>query len=228
MSDPHGEAIEDYSRDGHASDLILHTSYGETEMMPVAAFFSGPDNFSDIESLALDQCDDPTLDAGAGAGGHSLELQSRGSRVVALDASRGCCRVMRRRGVHEVVHGSLLEQTGRYSTLLMLMNGLGLARSLEALPAFLRHCASLLEPGGQIVFDSSDVVYLYEDGLPRPPGYYGDLAYCYEYKGARGDWFPWVYVDPDSLFDVCRALGLHLDVLLSEELGQYLGRIRGF
>ena len=48
------------------------------------------------------------------------------------------------------------------------MNGLGLAGKLDGLPYFFRHCEKLLNKDGQLILDSSDISYLYEDGLKKP------------------------------------------------------------
>jgi len=74
------------------------------------------------------------------------------------------------------------------------MNGLGLAGKLDNIPAFLKKCISLLNPNGQLLIDSSDISYLYEEGTLKPDHYYGEVQYQYEYLGTKGNWLDWVYV----------------------------------
>src|SRR5690606_22627153 len=114
-------------------------------------------------------------------GSHALFLQKRGMDITALERSPLGCDVMRARGVEQVVTADFFDYHGeRYDTLLFLMNGIGIAGSLDGLTTLLNHCETLLNPGGQLLFDSSDIAYLYADGsVERPMGYYGQIRYQY-------------------------------------------------
>lgn len=225
MKDLHGKAILDYYKGEEEATLLIHTSYGEVEEMPVEVFFRDELDFTTLEHLALIESRGKVLDVGAGAGAHALALQSRSIDVVALEYSPGCVEVMQKSGVEQVVFGDYRTHTGKYDTALVLMNGLGLAGTIEEVPAFLKKCMSLLNPEGQLLIDSSDINYLYEDGLAKPAGYYGEVRYQYEYMGEKGDWFDWVYVDQMSLERIVSELGLTLEILLTDENDQYLARI---
>ena len=135
----------------------------------------------ELEVLALQQCRGSVLDVGAGAGCHALALQRRGLQVTALDISEGAVEAMQRQGVRQVLRQDIFQLKGAaYDTLLMLMNGIGIAGTLEGLERFLEHAKTLLRPGGQILLESSDILYMYEeeDGsvmLDRNAGYYGEV-----------------------------------------------------
>ncbi|MFY0601870.1 MAG: class I SAM-dependent methyltransferase [Cyclobacteriaceae bacterium] len=225
LKDIHGKAILDYYKGDEDQSLIIHNSYGDPEEMPVEVFFREEIDFSALEHLALIECEGKILDLGAGAGAHSLVLQDRGLDVHALEYSDGCAEVMILSGVNEVIHKDFRRHTEKYDTVLALMNGMGLAGNLNGVSSFLKKCKSLLNPMGQILIDSSDLSYLYEDGLEKPKGYYGEVRYQYEYKGEKGDWFDWLYVDQGSLSNVVSKLGLNLEILHTDENDQYLARI---
>lgn len=229
MNDIHGTAILDFYKQGSADDLVLYNSYGEPEEMPVEVFFRDQLDFSTLEHLALIECEGAILDLGAGAGAHALLLQEWGKDVTALDNSPGCCEVMRQSGVEKVVETHYLRHQGQYDTLLMLMNGIGIVGKLADLPDFFDYAATIIKPGGQLLVDSSDISYLYEDDdIPKPKGYYGEVNYAYEYKGNKGNWFDWLYVDQDRLTEACKASQLEAEVLMTDENEQYLIRISGF
>lgn len=193
--------------------------------MPVEVFFRDQLDFSTLEHLAIMECHGKVLDVGAGAGAHALVLQDLGFDTYAMENSPGCVEVMKQSGVTNVLFEDYRNHREKYDTLLIMMNGLGLAGTLDRLPAFLRKCMSLLNPGGQILFDSSDIAYLYEDGLPRPKDYYGEVRFRYEYKGEMGDWFDWLYIDQNTLQDVVNREGYQLEILTTDENDQYLGKI---
>jgi hypothetical protein len=117
-----------------------------------------------------------------------------------------------------------------YDTILMLMNGLGLAGTLEGLDKFLAHARTLLAPDGQILATSSDISYLYEDedgalviDLNGP--YYGEVDYTFQYKGQTGEPFPWLFIDAALLEDAARQAGYEVDFIDNDESGQYLVRL---
>lgn len=225
MKDLHGQAILDHYKGDTDAILLLHNNYGEPEEMPVEVFFREELDFTTIEHLALIESKGKTLDIGAGAGAHALVLQSRGYDISALENSRGCVEVMKSSGVDKVLHEDYRKHIEKYDTILILMNGLGLAGTIKQVPELLKKCYSLLNKGGQIFVDSSDISYLYEDGLEKPSGYYGEVKYQYEYKGEKGDWFDWVYVDQTSLTEIINTLGYQIEIMMTDENDQYLARI---
>lgn len=224
--DVQGKAMLDYFLGKEKLKLKLHTSYGETERMPVDVFFREKEDFTKLEKLALKNCRGEVLDVGAGAGSFCMALQEEGQRVYALEISSLCCKVMWQRGVDKIYEGDIWAfGESKFDTLLLMMNGLGLAGSLEQLPLFLTKLKELLLPGGQIICDSSDISYMYEQGQKPADRYYGEIDYCYEYEGEKGDWFSWLYVDADTLARHCTALGLKLEIIYKNRFDQYLARI---
>lgn len=229
LKDPHGQAILNYYKGDRDTELILHNSYGEPEEMPIEVFFSDPDDFTEIERTAMTHCRGTVLDIGAAAGSHALFLQAFDAPVTALDYSPGCAEVMRSSGVKVVAQENFQNHSGQYDTILLMMNGLGIAGTLDGIPILLNKCQQLLNEGGQIVLDSSDISYLYEDGLQKPKGYFGEVQYQYEYQGEKGDWFNWVYADQQTLIPMVESHGLQVEIVLTdEESGQYLAIINGF
>lgn len=226
MKDLHGRAIRDFYQNKLTEPLLLHTSYGETDEMPVEVFFREEIDLSVIEHLALIECKGKVLDIGAGAGAISLILESRGFDVYALENSPGCVEVMKQSGVSRIINQDYQHHKGTYDTLLLLMNGLGIAGKLSGVTKTLQKCKTLIKSNGQILIDSSDISYLYEDGnILKPQGYYGDLQYRYEYGGNRGDWFDWVYVDSATLHEEVKKVGMNMEVLTTDENDQYLALI---
>ena len=222
MKDIHGQAILDYYKGDLGASLLIHNNYDEPEEMPVEVFFREEMDFSVIENLALIECKGKVLDLGAGAGAHSLVLQNRRFDVTALENSAGCIQVLQQSGVNKCIKADFSAHHAKYDTVLAMMNGIGLAGTLEKVPNFLTKCMSLLHENGQLLIDSSDISYLYEEGVKQPSGYYGEVRYQYEYKGAKGQWFDWIYVDQEKLTEIVKDLGLSLELLHSDETEQYL------
>ncbi|HWW42877.1 class I SAM-dependent methyltransferase [Pedobacter sp.] len=222
-----GEALQDQFIKGTTETLWLHNSYDAPEEMPVDIFFRGPEEMPEIELKALTLCRGTVLDAGAGAGSHALWLQQQKIEVTALDISEKATTIMKQRGVKQVLQQDLFSLKGQqFDTLLLLMNGIGLTGSIAGLQDFLQWAKSLLKKDGQLLFDSSDIAYLYQDIDFPQNKYYGEVAYQYEYKQQKGNWFNWLYVDQAMLLKLAKEAGWQCEIILEDEYDQYLAQLR--
>jgi SAM-dependent methyltransferase len=225
MNDVLGQAIFDYHHKQAEGKLWINNKYGPTEEMPIPTYFREEEDMPDIEWMALEQCRGTVLDIGGGAGSHALLLQEQGIDVTALDISPLCVKVMQERGVHKAIEGDIFNFTQpTFDTLLLLMNGIGLSGTVSGLKDLLLHLKTLLNKDGQILFDSSDVAYLYEGNLPAQ-GYYGEIEYQYSYKKQKTEWFNWLYIDEHTLQQVAIDAGFNMEVLIEDEFSQYLTRL---
>lgn len=229
MNDVLGQAIFDYYRKEKKSKLWIHNKYGPKEEMPVNIYFRQEKDMPELEWLAMENCRGKILDIGAGAGSHALLLQQQGKDVTALEISPLASEVMRLRGVQKIITEDIFKYSEeKFDTLLLLMNGIGLAGTIGGLDDFLDHAKTILNEGGQLLFDSSDVAYLYERNLPKDDKYYGEIAYKYEYKKQKTDWFSWLYIDRNTLTAVAQKCGWKTELLGEDDLGQYLVRLTLF
>jgi len=227
MTDPLGQAIADYYYKNNPARLWIHNTYGPKEEMPVAAYFRSADEMPALEHAALQLCRGKILDIGAGAGSHALWLQQQGAAITALEIAVPACDVMKQRGVQNIIQQDIFTYTGeKYDSLLLLMNGIGLAGTLAGLRNFLQHAATLLHPGGQLIFDSSDVAYVYKDHFPDLKTYYGEIAYRYQYKRKKTDWFNWLYIDRYTLSAIALSEGWLAAFITEDENGQYLVKLQ--
>lgn len=224
--DVFGEALKDQFTKPPAETLWVHNSYDEPEEMPVDVYFRGEDDMPELELKALELCKGKVLDVGAGVGSHALILQKRGLNVTGMDISAPAVTIMKQRGLKQAIEGNILTyKEDTYDTLLFMMNGIGLTGSIAGLKAFLKHVKSLINPGGQLVFDSSDLSYLYQE-IPFPlNGYYGEVSFRYEYKSIKGNWFKWVYVDQKTLKEIAQQSGWDAEIIFEDDHDQYLARL---
>ena len=228
--DPMGRAVTDYFANGKAAKLRVFSPMFDEDEIPVKTLFRTVDEMPALERQALDLARGRILDVGAGAGCHSLALQDRGADVTAIDISPLCVDTMRQRGVKDVLERDFFTLEGQFDTILMLMNGIGIVGALTRLPAFFMQLDRLLAPGGQLLCDSSDLCYLFEDedgiiDLTGVEGYYGELEYTMQYKQVKGTPFPWLFIDPDTLRDAASRHGFEMEVVAPGEHYDYLARI---
>ena len=223
--DVFGNALADYYKTGKVETLWLYNSYDEPEEMPIDIFFRTADEMPELEQLALNLCKGKVLDVGAGVGSHALLLQERGIDVTAIDISLSAVQIMKQRGVKKTFEQDILNSTTKYDTLLFLMNGIGLTGTLAGLTSFLAQAKQLINVGGQLIFDSSNISYLYE-GLSKPSNkYFGEVSYRYEYKQQKGKWFDWLYIDQQTLIDISQQQGWHCEIVFDDGEDQYLASL---
>ncbi|GAB2534902.1 class I SAM-dependent methyltransferase [Rufibacter soli] len=231
QEDPMGLAIEAYWNGNKEAAVVVYSDQMEPDELPAAYLFREPQEMPEREQFALTQAHGRVLDVGAGAGSHALALQATGVEVTALDISDRACAVQKARGVKQVVAGDFFTlPASPYDTLLLLMNGIGIAGTIEGLPHFLEVCKAWLAPGGQIILESSDILYLYEeeDGsvlLDLNGAYYGEMTYMMEFEGQRGAAFPWLFIDFNLLQQYAQEAGFTAELLLQEEDAHYIARL---
>lgn len=226
--DIYGEALNDYYiHQQEIAPLLLHSSYGDIEEMPVDIFFRDDEEIPELEFIALSLCDGRVLDVGAGAGCHTLYLQDKQFDVEALEISSIACQIMQQRGVQKINHADFYQFEGKqYDTLLFLMNGIGLAGDIEGFKKLLIHAETLLSPQGQLIFDTSNIEYLYEEyKINRPDHYFGEINYQYQYHGNYGEKFKWLYLDQKMLIKIAHELNWVVQILFEDEHDQYLVRM---
>ena len=231
-NDPMGAAIRDYQNKGKASRLRVLSSMFDEDEMPVAHLFRTFNQMPRLEQKALSMAKGRVLDIGAGAGCHALALQERGLEVKAIDISPLSCEVMKERGVKDAECVNLFNQQlqGKYDTLLLLMNGTGIAGKLNRLSMLLNRLKELLAEGGQILIDSSDLKYIYEneDGsmdIDLNAPYYGEVDYQMQYKNVKGEPFDWLYTDPMMLASISKQCGLNCEIVEEGENYDFLARL---
>lgn len=231
-NDPMGAAIRDYQNKGKASRLRVLSSMFDEDEMPVGHLFRTFNQMPRLEQKALSMAKGRVLDIGAGAGCHALALQERGLEVKAIDISPLSCEVMKERGVKDVECVNLFNQQlqGKYDTLLLLMNGTGIAGKLNRLSMLLNRLKELLAEGGQILIDSSDLKYIYEneDGsmdIDLNAPYYGEVDYQMQYKNIKGEPFDWLYTDPMLLASISKQCALNCEIVEEGENYDFLARL---
>ena len=232
IHDPMGAAIRDYHLRGKAARLRVMSSMFDEDEMPVDHLFRTFDDMPHLEQKALNMAYGKVLDIGAGAGCHALALQERGMDVKAIDISPLSCEVMKERGIKDVECVNLFckQLQGKYDTLLLLMNGTGIAGKLSQLPALLNRLKELLSEEGQILIDSSDLKYIYEneDGsmdIDLNAPYYGEVDYQMQYRDIKGEPFDWLYTDPMLLASVSKQCRLQCQIMEQGEHYDYLAKL---
>ncbi len=209
--DVFGLALLDYHEGNEAAILQSHDDSGFQFELPVSVFYRSWD-FYEADRVALERCKGKTLDIGAGAGMHTLELQKRGIDVTALDSSEKACTVLRNRGVAQVVHGNIQNYSSqeKFDTWLLLGRSIGLVSTIEGFREFLSKAANGLSSNGRLIFNSVDV------SVPS------SRKMWFSYQGMKGTELNWFDVNIETVGCEAANAGFNIQVLHLSDDGNYL------
>lgn len=231
LGDPMGAAIMDYHRNGRAGTLRVFSSQFEEDEIPVADLFRDFGDMPELEQMALEMAQGRILDVGAGSGCHSLALKKMGKETVAIDISPLSVEVMTERGLDARLVNFYDEGfTEKFDTVLMLMNGTGIIGNLDNINSFFERLRELMNPGGALLIDSSDLRYLFEeeDGslmIDLADDYYGQLDYQMQYDDVLGEPFDWLYLDFNTLAYYAEEAGFKAEMVAEGEHYDYLAKL---
>ena len=230
MKDLFGKALLDYQNGNYTEDIITYTSISDKDTLPLPYLFRRFSEMPKLEQKALQLAKGKILDVGCGSGSHSLFLQAKGFDVKAIDISEGAIEVTKQRGVTHAEVLDVLNETETFDTIILLMNGTGIFQDMTQVSTYLKHLKSLLNPNGQILIDSSDIKYMYEDEdggiwFDANNDYYGELDYFLSYKGEQEQPMKWLYLDFNTLLTACTSVGLNCELVREGEHFDYLARL---
>lgn len=230
MKDLFGKALLDYQNGNYTEDIITSTSISEDDVLPLLYLFRSYNEMPKLEQKALDLAQGKTLDVGCGAGSHSLFLQEKGLNVKAIDISEGAIEVCKKRSLINAEVKNILDENETFDTILLLMNGTGVFEDLACMPRYLNHLKQLLKPNGQILIDSSDIKYMYEDDdgnycINANTNYYGELDYYISYKNEKENPFKMLYLDFETLKSACISVGLQCELVLEGKHYDFLAKL---
>lgn len=215
---------------------VIERDDGLINGAPAAHYLDGPADWQPYDHRAVDRVRGRVLDIGVGAGRIALELQDREVPVTGLDISPGAIRVARKRGVRDLVLGTVDEYATnrhRFDTFLLLGNNLGLIEGRDRAPAFLAALAALANPGAEIIAHGTDP---YGTTDPVHTGYHernrargrlgGQLRLRLRYRELGTPWFDYLVCTPDELGELIRGSAWRLVDVDDADAPYYLATLR--
>lgn len=230
-NDPMGQAIYNYHHLNDATPVIVNTSITVDEELPVSYLFRNYKEMPLLEKKAMDLVKGRVLDVGAGAGAHSVYLFEKGHQVFSIDVSELSCEVMKSRGLVNVDTKDIWNlEPQKFDTVLFMMNGIGLVKTLEGLNVFFEHLKKYVTPDGQVLLDSSDLKYMFTDDngaywLDLNSNYYGELDYNLKYKHLVAAPFSWLFVDFERLKLAAENSNWFVELIYKDDHFHYLVKL---
>lgn len=225
------DLIGDFLSGKSKENLIVHSGIAEPETIPLEYFYRSYEELPEIEKKAIELCKGKILDVGAGAGCHAVILASRGYDVFPVDISNGAVEVMKSRGLVNAQVADFFDMEAvKFDTILLLMNGIGICGSLDRLDSFFNRIRIMLNPRGQVLMDSSDIIYMYEEddgslSINLNASYYGEVTYRFQLGKAKGKPFKWLFLDFDLLSDYASRNNCNCEMIMEGDHYDYLARL---
>lgn len=232
LETPFGSALTAYHRGDQSSSFVIERSDGHCETVPASIFFEDR-QFTNLESIALASCYGHVLDVGACAGRHSLALRRSGLKTTSLEIEESCREIMEAKDLDNIIIGDINNlKDCKFDTILMLANGAGIFGTEDSLKAFLLRLPSLLETGGKMLCDSTDIsasdspdlaayrLRNIKNGEPQ-----GKVVYRISRGELLGPDFSWLYFSFAELSSYCMEAGLNCSILHQGENGQFLAEV---
>lgn len=226
-----GKAIKAYFETKKEQIITVENEDFEDDEIPVSYLFRGFEQMPLIEQKALQLSKGKVLDVGCGAGSHSLYLQNQKKLdTTAIDTSVGAIDICEKRGVLSAKSENFYLHNGKYDTILLLMNGSGIVGKLNNFNAFFNQLKKMLTPKGQVLIDSSDLIFLFENEageywVDASKGYYGELKYKISYNNYSSDTFDWLYVDFNTLKRACQVNGFNCELVVEGAHYDFLAKL---
>lgn len=226
MKDVFGKSLLGYLNKGHSKHYIIWRDDGYYEICETGIYFARYPQWDIIEKDILSTIFGRALDIGAGAGRHSLELQSFGVEVHAIDISPGAVEVMKKRKVRNVHLMDLRKldfPENYFDSILMMFNNFGLAGSIEGTKNLLEVLYKKTTPKGKIIAVTRNpykttkpehLAYHQKNRIGGKPA--GLLKLRIEYEGEKGDWFDLLIVSPDELKTLIENTGWKIHRITGE------------
>ena len=229
--DVFGEAILAHVKEGNSGKIIVENNVGDGYEIPLQYLFREYNEMPEIEKMALAECYGDVLEVGAGAGAHAVCLKKMGRNLMLIDTSPGAVEHLKTEGF-ETACVDLFDFTApkKFDTMLMMMNGIGVVQTVDRFEEFFAKAKLLLKEDGQILCDSADVSYLFEDDngeiwIDLNADYYGEVEFKMQFENHSTDWFPWLFVDFQTLAYYASKNGFDCECLMVDDNSQFLAKL---
>jgi SAM-dependent methyltransferase len=237
--DAYGEQLWSYFKTGEPGNEIIERDDGLLSLGRYGGklYFSEYKDWQPIEKEAMKYVRGRVLDAGCGAGRHSLYLQAKGFDVTGIDNSPLAIKVCRNRGLKKAKVMAFKDigqfKPDSFDTVIMMGNNFGLFGSYKLAQTLLRKLHRRTSSDALIIamtrdpYATKDPAHAAYHKLNRKRGRMpGQLRIRVRFKGVIGNWFDYLLVSRDELKEILKNTGWRVERFIDGVDGAYIMVLR--
>ncbi len=188
-------AVKEYISSNQEQTIKVWMNNTKEPSYKASFFMRNYKEMPEYEQVAMSLASGKILDIGAGAGPHSEHLNKKGLNVTSLEADSGFCDLLKRISGLQVIQDDFFhwKPSEKYDTILLLMNGLGIASTKERLYTMFEKLKSLMSENGKIIVEITDYKCSpeYNSKTMKNP----EVNFRLLYNSAFSEEFKWIYPD---------------------------------
>ncbi len=210
-------AVKDFIESKEEKFIKIWHNQLKEESYSASYFLRTYDKMPEYEQLALSLCQGSILDIGAGAGAHTRYLISKNLDVTSLEFDSGFAEIIQQVENSKVIQEDFFSYSTKekFQTILLLMNGLGIAQSKARLPIMFDKLKDLLADNGRIIVEITDYKFSpeYDPTTMNDP----EVTYRVMYEGSFSEEFHWLYPNLEMVSLECKRLNLKHQLIYEED-----------
>lgn len=229
-ADAFGRMVLDFHRDEYDGSGRYRSHTGATRDGHPEWYFGA--SFPPESESALDRVREvggTVVDAGCGAGSHTLSLQRDGLEVVATDVSAGALRVAHERGVERLARADLRSLPVLADCVLLAGTQFGIGGTPEALRETLATLTAATTEDGRVIADLKDPFVVAEDhaaGREELLDFDRDAGIARrrmrtEYRCLAGPWLDLLCLTPEAARKTIRRTAWSVTEIIEGEGSRY-------
>jgi len=211
------QAINDHLLNLEEKQIQVWLNQKKEEDYMASYFLRSREDMPKHEVLALSLAVGEILDIGAGAGAHTVELCNANKNVTALELNHDLAEIIKNRCDAKVLAEDIFKWKAKvkYDTILLLMNGLGIAQTKEKVPELLEKVKHLLAIHGKAYVELTD--YNFSTEYDHEITAENEVTFRLKYGSRFSEEMSWIYPSLTEVENHCHALSLRIKILYQED-----------
>jgi SAM-dependent methyltransferase len=192
--------------------FVIERDDGHIDVLNAQGFFHSYPMWPSLETEFLAKLQSPILDVGCGAGRHAMYLQDLGYEVTGMDIAPGALEVCKKRGVQDVVMGSVFEFPSfkkKFESILLFGHNISLGGSQDGLRSVLKELSDITSASGVVIGNFASPIptdnpthLKYHESNAKKGLPIGLIRFCIRYKNQRSEWINWYLPTLDEFREI--------------------------
>ncbi len=232
MEDAYGQELFNYYINNEGAEIVERDDGFIAVSTNLSAYFAPYDQWPVHQQEAMNFAHGRVLDIGAGAGRHTLFLQSQGLEVTAVDNSPKAVELCRLRGVDDarlLPITKISRHIEPFDTIIMMGNNFGLFGNYKRAKRLLRRFYNLTFPRGTLIAETNDP---YQTEIPDHLEYHeinrqrgrmpGQLRLRVRHRKFKTPWMDYLMVSKDEMKEIVNDTGWRIDRFIDSDTSIYI------